>query len=395
MSAKQIKYLVGIYAASMTIMGILIPVSILASVAEAFPDVPVAMVQMLVSIPSFLAIAANFVFAGLSSKLYRKTSIIISTVLFIVGGMLPLVIRDNFAVLMVTACCAGFAMGGVQNGTGALVTDEFEGDLRGTAFGLFSVFVGIGGIIFTMVAAQLGAKDWHNAYLAYLAMIPMLLLEIVCMPRGNKEEKPSKTHRMKVPKEIFAIGAIGFVYFALTQLFSSNEAMLVVERALGGTVEAGQAASLYNVAGMIGGFLVFPWKKIFKRQTLSVNTVISTVGCAVILIASAILHVYAGAILMSLAYSIYNPIECQFASEASEPMGMAFNLAIITATQSLGQAFSPMIMGVAAIPFGGGITGQFTAGTIMFAILAVVSFWYFGKVYKPTLPEAATASDAE
>ena len=145
MTGKQIKSLIGIYAASMNIMGILIPVSILAAVAQAFPDVPMAMVQMIVSIPSILAIASNFIFAGLSHKLYRKTSIIISTCIFIVGGILLYFFHDNFAWLIVAACCSGFAMGGVQNGTGALVTDEFEGDLRGTAFGLFSVFVGIGG----------------------------------------------------------------------------------------------------------------------------------------------------------------------------------------------------------------------------------------------------------
>lgn len=391
MTGKQIKSLIGIYAASMNIMGILIPVSILAAVAQAFPDVPMAMVQMIVSIPSILAIASNFIFAGLSHKLYRKTSIIISTCIFIVGGILPYFFHDNFAWLIVAACCSGFAMGGVQNGTGALVTDEFEGDLRGTAFGLFSVFVGIGGILFTMVAANLGAQQWYNAYLAYLVMVPMLILELICMPKGNKEAKPTKGNHIKVPKEVLAIGAIGFFYFALTQLFNSNEAMLIAERGLGGTVEAGNAASLYNIAGMIGGFLVFPWKKIFKKHTLSVNTVISTAGCAAMLIASSMLHVSAGAILMSLAYSIYNPIECQFASEASEPMGMAFNLAIITATQSLGQAFSPMIMGAAAVPFGGGITGQFTAGVIMVAILAVVTFWYFGKVYKPTKPATSEA----
>ena len=46
MTGKQIKSLIGIYAASMNIMGILIPVSILAAVAQAFPDVPMAMVQI-------------------------------------------------------------------------------------------------------------------------------------------------------------------------------------------------------------------------------------------------------------------------------------------------------------------------------------------------------------
>ena len=382
MAWSNIKKCIGIYAASMNIMGILIPVSILAAVSQAFPDVPVATVQMIVAIPSILAILSNFVFAGLSYKFYRKTSIIISTCIMLVGGLIPYFFHDSIVPLLIAACLAGFAMGGVQNGTGALVTDEFEGDLRGTIFGLFSVFVGIGGILYTVIASRLGAGQWWDAYLAYLCLVPELILEIIFMPKGNKEEKPTKGNRVKVPREVLTIAVIGFFFFALTQLFNSNEAMLVTERGLGGTAEAGNAATLYNIAGMIGGFCVFPWKKLFKVQTLSVNTVISTVGCFIMLIAASMFQVSLGAVLMSFAYSIYNPIECQFASEASEPMGMAFNLAIITATQSLGQAFSPMIMGAVSMPFGGGISGQFTAGVVMFAVLAVVSFLYFGKFYK-------------
>lgn len=385
MKAKEIKYLVGIYAASMNIMGILVPTSILGAVAQSFPNVSVSVVQMIVAIPSLLAIAANFLFASLSSKLYRKTSILIGSALFICGGLIPYFFHVSIVPLLVSACICGFAMGAVQNGTGAIVTDVFEGDVRGTVFGLFSVFVGLGAVPLQLAAGTLAAGgEWWRAYLAFLILVPEFILEIICLPKGNKEEAPSKTHRVKVPREVIIIGAIGFCYFALTQLFNSNVAMLVSGRGLGTTAETSQATSLYSLAGMIGGLLVFPWKKLFKNQTLSVNTVISTVGCLALAIAASMLHVFAGAILMSLAYAIYNPIECQFASEASEPMGMAFNLAIITATQSLGQALSPAIFGAITSPFGGTAASQYAVGAALFGILAIVTFVYFAKFYKPT-----------
>ena len=50
MDKSKIKYLVGIYAAAMCIMGMLVPVPIVASVAAAFPNENIAAVQMIIGI---------------------------------------------------------------------------------------------------------------------------------------------------------------------------------------------------------------------------------------------------------------------------------------------------------------------------------------------------------
>lgn len=50
MDKTKIKYTVGIYAAAMCIMGMLVPVPIVASVAAAFPNENIAAVQMIIGI---------------------------------------------------------------------------------------------------------------------------------------------------------------------------------------------------------------------------------------------------------------------------------------------------------------------------------------------------------
>lgn len=62
MDKSKIKYLVGIYAAAMCIMGMLVPVPIVASVAAAFPNENIAAVQMIIGIiPLMMALSAMLV----------------------------------------------------------------------------------------------------------------------------------------------------------------------------------------------------------------------------------------------------------------------------------------------------------------------------------------------
>ena len=70
MKSKDIKILVGIYAAIMTMMGVNIPISVLSAVKDEFPKVPEIVVQMIVSVPGFLAIMSNLLFSKLAYKFY-------------------------------------------------------------------------------------------------------------------------------------------------------------------------------------------------------------------------------------------------------------------------------------------------------------------------------------
>ena len=97
------------------------------------------------------------------------------------------------------------------------------------------------------------------------------------------------------------------------------------------------------------------------------------------------------ALPISLGFAIYNPIESQLVSEASPAKGLAFNLALMAATQSIGQATSPYWIGAAATPMGGGVTSMFYVGIIIFAVLVVAQFLYFSSLKKKAAGESSAA----
>lgn len=391
-SKEQIRALVGIYVGIISIMSILIPVPILAAIAQAFPDTPVILIQMLVSGSSFAAILGNFVVARLACYMYRRTAMLFSTALYLVG-LLPLAFHDSIYPALVAAFFVGFAMGGIQNSSGAMITDYFEGDQRGIWFGLCSVFVGIGGVIYTMLAGMLGAQNWWMAYAAYLVIAVLLVIEFITLPKGNKEGAPEKGGHTKVPREVLFLSVAVFFYFACNQIFNNNIAMVVTGSGIGGVEESGAVTSFNTFAGIVGGLLVFPFHRIFKRQSLTVNAILSAIGCVLIFTASNIFPVFAGAFFMAFAYGVFNPLSSQYASEASDATGMAFNLAIVTSAGSLGNFFSPMMIGGVAGMFGGSAASSFMVGSVVCVVIAVVLAVYFAG-HKAAKGESATSDAA-
>jgi len=377
LSKDQVKAIVGVYVCCMAIMSILVPVPILAAIVAAFPDVSVTSIQMIVAIPSFAAIAGNFLFAKLATKMYRRSCMLLGMGLYLFG-LLPYFFHGSIIPAYIAALCSGLAMGGTQVVSGALISDYFEGDSRGVLFGLCSLFVGIGGVIFMMIAGNMGAIAWYKAYLAYLAVVPMFLIELLFMPKGNIEVAKEGAPRAKISKTVLVIAALTFVYFACNQVYSSNISLLLAERSLGGTAEAGNVSSVNTLCGAIGGLFTLPFKKLCRKQSLSIAAVLAAVGSAVIFAAGGIPMVIVGTFLMAFMYAVYNPIGSQYVTEASNIANMSINLAVYQAAGSLGNFFSPIIFGAATASVGTS-GSQFMAGAVVFAVVAVVSFAYYAK----------------
>ena len=391
-SKDQVRALIGIYAGTLTIMSILVPVPILAAVAQAFPGTPPLLIQMLVSSSSFAAIVGSFVFARLARYIYRRTGMLIATCIYLFG-LLPVVFHDSITPALISAIAVGFAMGGIQNTSGAMITDYFEGDQRGMLFGLCSVFVGVGGTIYTMLAGRLGAQNWWMAYYAYLVILIILAVMFIALPKGKKETTSEKMQRARIPREVVVIACLVFFYFACNQIFSNNISMFLSQNGLGGVVESGNVSSFNTIIGCLGGLLVVPCHRLFKRQTLTVNAILGGIGATLIFTAGSLMPVFAGAFCMSFAYAVYNAISSQYVSEASGTVGMAFNLAILNASGSLGNFFSPMMIGGLAGALGGTAQNSFMVGTALCVVIAVVSAAYFAKFKSPKSGSAESETE--
>ena len=389
MDKTKIKYLVGIYAAAMCIMGMLVPVPIVASVAAAFPNENIAAVQMIIGIiPLMMALSAMLVSSQLASRVSKKKTTLVGHAIVMLAG----------ASVLAASAVMGLGLGAVQNSTDALIADYFGGKQRSFVMGIYSTFVALGGIIWTMVSGILGSAEWFHSYAAYFIMIIFIVIEAVCLPEGHLEPKRKVNVFANMPKEVAIITLMSFVFVLTFQLFSSNVSLLVVGRGFGGTVEAGLASTVMTVAGIAAGLLVGPLFAKFKNLAMPIAWGVTLVGLGLTLVAPAFMVLCVAGFVVALGKETYVPLEGNFAAGNSAPEGRAFNLAIGMAGINFGMALSPIVFEAVTSPFGATIDQKFIAGMIVCAACVVFGAIKYRKLTPAQLAEAekmAAGGEAE
>ena len=399
MDKTKIKYLVGIYAAAMCIMGMLVPVPIVASVAAAFPNENIAAVQMIIGIiPLMMALSAMLVSSQLASRVSKKKTTLVGHVIVMLAGASVLVFHDSLGQVLAASAVMGLGLGAVQNSTDALIADYFGGKQRSFVMGIYSTFVALGGIIWTMVSGILGSAEWFHSYAAYFIMIIFIVIEAVCLPEGHLEPKRKVNVFANMPKEVAIITLMSFVFVLTFQLFSSNVSLLVVGRGFGGTVEAGLASTVMTVAGIAAGLLVGPLFAKFKNLAMPIAWGVTLVGLGLTLVAPAFMVLCVAGFVVALGKETYVPLEGNFAAGNSAPERRAFNLAIGMAGINFGMALSPIVFEAVTSPFGATIDQKFIAGMIVCAACVVFGAIKYRKLTPAQLAEAekmAASGEAE
>lgn len=390
MNKQEIKYLIGVYAAAISFLGLLVPVSIVADIVATFPTADINAIQMIVSLPSLIMVPAAFVVSVLASRISKKTIAVACTVLYMVAGLAPLVFHDSVEQMLVAAVFVGMGVGGLQNSIFSLIADTFDGVKRGTAMGLFATFVAVGGVLWTQLSSRLGAGNWVNAYWAYLIMLPLIACEIIFLPKGQLEPRRQKGERASIPGEILFIAATGFVFYVAVQLYNSNASLLVTGNGFGGTIESGYAATAATIAGLIAGLFVGPVVGKLGGHSITLTYFLGAAGLLICSFAPSLVTLCIGGFVASMGKEIFTPISGNRASEESPLVGRAFNIALVSAALNIGQAVSPYVTSITATPAGGSIFAKMIIGSVACLVIGAITFVHYQKRGK-----VAPAAEAE
>lgn len=388
MTKTKIKYLVGVYACAICFMAMLTPVPVVAQIAMAFQGQDIVLIQMVVSMPSLVMAFAGMAVSGfLAHRFYKKHVALVSFVVFMLGGLAPLLFHDNVYELLVSAAFIGLGLGGLQNSSDAILADYFIEKERSMAMGLFSTAVGLGGVFWTIISANLGAQNWVNAYMTYFGLIPFIIIAAICLPKGKIEPKRKVNVLRNLPREVLVASVIGLVLLLVVQLYNTNVSLIVAERGLGGTIEAGWATTATTIAGVVAGLWVGLLFAKFKNRAMPLMMCLVAIGFILCLVAPSIWLLCIGGFILSVGKESYVPLAGNYTAGNSNPAGRAFNLAFNQAGISLGTAFSPMVFGAVAAPLGGTPDAKILCGIVLCIVLAAIAFWYFRKLTPKQLEE--------
>lgn len=374
--SEKVRMKVGLLLSAMAMMSFLSPAAVMAAMVQQFPNTNVALIQMIITIPSLISIPLGLVAARLAKTFYKKTLIVFGTCCYLVGGILPYFFHGSAEIILGCSSIIGVGMGIAMTAITALICETFQGEERGGMLGLYAAFIAVGGTLASLLGGRLGASTWYHAFLAYLILIPIIICEMIFLPKGHldqEEEGEGVKQSKRMSIQVWIIALTGFVFYVCINAINNNAAMLVEERSLGGSVESSYVTTCYTIAGLVTG--LFAGKIVMKlqRKSIAAAYLLGAVGLLIVFSGASIPVICVGAFIAGVGFCIFASTANFHVSEMSTPSTLTFSVAFLSAIINLGQAFSPVIVNTIASAAGTDVRAKLVTAAIGCIAIAVIA----------------------
>ncbi len=242
-------------------MPILALMPAIARMAQVFPDRALSEIQTAVSLSNLASMFSALLSAFLITKgiISKKTAVITGLSMAVFVGLAVLFLHTAFWHIIAFSVVLGLSIGFFIPTTMSILFDAFNDEERQKVTGYQTSFINIGGILMGAVGGVLASLIWYGGYLAFLLMLPVVLLAAVALPgRVSKKagDAVGKTKKSRLPTEAFYYAAFIFLFMMIYNVCNSNLSTHLADNRLGDAATAGLASAVLMAGGVASG-LVF------------------------------------------------------------------------------------------------------------------------------------------
>ncbi len=351
------KQKIGILCSCAVIMSYLAISPVIADIARAFPGTNISAVQMIITLPSLMSLVFSLLAGKLARIFYKKTLILISLTAYLIGGLLPVIFHQSIIFLLVCSGIIGIGNGGMLTLSAAIICDYYTGKERNRMMGLQSAAISGGAMVFSMLGGLLSKNGWSSAYLAFLLLIPCIVITALFMPRGIPEKdaagnetvtKSSTGNRLALGRSIsgyvWFFSAIGFFYYICQNTYNTNVSLYIEEAQLGTAQTTSIATSVYTFSGILAGLLLERLMHATKKYSLIFAMVISSLGLLLAYIGPSLPFIILGGFLCGYGFSTFTPAGTCLVSDHAVAGQRSMSIAIFSTFTNVGSSLSPVIV---------------------------------------------------
>ena len=326
----------------------------------------------------------------LEPKVTKRDIAIIGTVLMLIGGCMPQFLNSQLWMLYAASIVIGAGLSLVVVVSSSLISDYFTGIEKSRIMAFQSIFVSIGGTIIAKGCGLFTAMSgWKRGYLVFLICIPIIIIVLLTVPKGEVVPKEEKAES-GISGSMIYFGFLCLITGIFVATFNTNIAMYIDRNGIGDASTAGTVASIMQVVGIVGGLLLGNTVKIFKRFTIGAAILLMAVGTAMVGLSTSLPIICAGAVVVGFGFAIRNPGAVTFAANMVPAAQASMAIAIVSATYNVGNFISAYIVNAAA-----NVLGNDTADRFILSAVALVIIGIIACVKAPTTDDQALDSQGE
>lgn len=331
--------------------------------------------RLILSVPALFTLLFAPIFGVLADKLGRKRLLLISLLLYSIGGGSGFFL-NNIYLILIGRSLLGIAVAGIMTISSTLIGDYFSGAARNKFIGLQGAFMGFGGVIFVSIAGLLADIKWNYPFLIYFLSIVALVIGYISLHEPKKEIQSVKDVSSKSSFNLEAIKVylfvfIGIVFFyimpvQLPFLLDNIENMT--------TSKIGLAISLMQLTSAIVALNYKTIKTHFSFNTIYILTLLFMgLGYIVIAYSGQYLIIVGAASIAGIGVGLLMPLGTLWIMELAPTNKRAIMVGNITSAVYLGQFLSPVLLQPIINSFG--IVKLFSlTGYIMIIFCAIIYF---------------------
>lgn len=284
------------------------------AMARAFDTIPLAMIEMLTTVPSLFLMISVLISSFIAKKIGYKQTASLGLLIVAVSGILPVFV-SNFYLILISRAMLGFGIGLFNSLTVALVNSFYQGKDRAKMYGLQSAFEGAGGIFITFIAGQLLKIGWQAPFLAYAIAIPVCIVFIKFIPKVATANDISVDKNVIVEENGFkkdnimliSFIALLFVAASLYMTMGIKVSTLITTAGYGNASDASLVIILLSLGAITAGTLFSKIIKIFKQLTPIIGLLILALAMFLIGISNSMIITFAGGFLTGFGFKIFMP----------------------------------------------------------------------------------------
>lgn len=312
-------------------------------IAEAFSEASSTTIKMMLTAPSIAIIPFTFIASFLTTKLPKKTIILLALCLFLIGGV-GAQFMPTMGLMILFRLILGAGVGLLMPLSQSLIYDYFTGEERTQMMGYNSAFSNFSGIATMLVAGWLARFCWRYAFYVYAIGILVFILILLFLPKGEIKKVKQNEEKSKLPISILgyalALGAIMLAYYSV----ATNIALYLKQSDLGGSVLAGIIVSLTTFGGMVTSLLLVQLVSILKKFLVPVMLLFMSIVFLLLAFTNSIPIVMLSVCFVGFGQGSLFPVITMKALDELKPNQTDKAIAIITSFIFIGQFLSPFIL---------------------------------------------------
>ena len=317
----------------------------LATISQSFPEASPTAIASIATLSSLTAVPCTILSGMIAGRRIRfRTLTAIGLVVTFLGGLLP-VFAQSIGEILLGRAVLGVGTGLIAPLTSTLVLYLFSGDDVPKQLGRNAMSTNIGAVIFQLLGGYLCNYSWRMPFLAYLAVLPVLVIVLTLLP--EPEKGPEQTRRRLKLGEILTAHVAGWgLLFAAHMIFFypivTEMSGIVLNNGFGDATLTAVILSVLTATGVLGGYLFYPIHKGCGLSTLSAGFGFCGAGYVLMLLTGGALGLLLAAAVFGVGYGLVAPTVTYYLGVPLKPELRAASLSvynIFTSVGTFGSAF--------------------------------------------------------